>query len=381
MNDYIRLSEDAKDLLKDVENFCEKEVKEQAAEADKGDGNIDAILDKAVETGLTSLDVPEAYGGPGLSRLDRLALLEKMSYYDAGFTVAVGSNGLSSAPVEIGGTEEQKKKVYDIILNGGFGSFALTEPDAGCDASAARTVAVRDGDSYVLNGSKCFITGAARADYFVLFAITDKSVGAGHGYSAFLIDRDTPGLSVGKHEDKMGVRCSQTSDVILQDVRVPVSARIGEEGTGFKLAMKTLDTARITCAAMACGVCQRAIDEAVAYSRQRVQFGKPLSKNEVIQFKFADMVMRTQAARQLCIHAAELSMAGLPFSTEAACAKCMAGDAAVYVTSEAVQIFGGYGYMRDYPVEKLMRDAKIFQIFEGTNEIQRLVIGRNTVGR
>lgn len=381
MNDYPELSTDARDLLMDVENFCEKEVRQQAIDADKSDGDITSIIEKAEEMGFTSLEVPEQYGGPGLSKYDSLALLEKMAYYDAGFGITVSANGLAAAPVVLAGSEEQKARMYEIILNGGIGAFCLSEPDAGCDASAAKSVAVRDGSDYVINGTKCFITNGPNATFYVVFAMTDKSLGAGKGYSAFFIEKKAPGLSIGKHEDKMGIRCSQTSEVILTNVRVPESARIGAEGAGFKIAMKSLDIARISCGITAVGICQRAIDEARDYSKKRVQFGATLSRNEVIQFKLADMYMKTQAARQLCIHAAKLLMQGMPFSCEAAAAKCTAGDAAMEVTIEAVQILGGYGYMRDYPVEKLMRDAKIFQIFEGTNEIQRMVIGRSVIGR
>ncbi len=380
-NDYPRLSEDAKDLAKDIQDFCEKEVRQQTIEADKKDGDITEIIKKATDMGLNALDVPAEYGGPGLTKYDSVALLEQMAYYDAGFGITVSANGLASGPVVIGGNEEQKKRVYDIILGGGIGGFCLTEREAGCDASAGQATAEKDGDDYIINGTKCFITNGPIASYYVVFAMTDKSKGAGHGYTAFLVEKGTPGLSIGKHEDKMGIRCSQTSEVIFDNVRVPSSAIVGEIGHGFKLAMQTLDMARITCGITAVGICQRAIDEARDYIQQRVQFGAPLSKNETIQFKFADMYMRTQAARQLCLHATELYMDHKPFSAEAAAAKCAAGDAAMYCSTEAVQILGGYGYMRDYPVEKLMRDAKIFQIFEGTNEIQRLVMGRHVVGR
>ncbi len=377
--DYF-LSDDAKDLMKKIEDFCEKEVKQQAIEADQADGDITEIIKKASALGLNALDVPTEFGGIGLSKMDSIALLEKMSWYDAGFGITISANGLASGPVVIGGNDAQKKVVYDIILNGGIGSFCLTEPMAGCDASAGQSTAVRDGDDYIINASKCFITNGPIASYYVVFAMTDKSLGAGKGYTAFLIDKpaaEVEGMSIGRIENKMGIRNSQVSEVLFDNVRVPASMRIGEEGEGFKLAMKTLDLARITCGITAVGICQRALDEAVAYANERVQFGTTLAKNEVIQFKIADMQMKTQAARELCKHATELYMKHLPFSTEAAMAKCVAGDAAAYVTSEAVQILGGYGFMRNYPVEKLMRDSKIFQIFEGTNEVQRMVIGQN----
>ena len=381
MNEYLDLSDKCLEKLKEVEEFCEKEVRQQAIDADRGDGNLMDAINKATALGYNKFDVPVEYGGPGFTKMESVALLEKMSYYDAGFGITVSANGLAAGPVVIGGNEAQKARVYEIIMNGGIGGFCLTERGAGCDASAGQATAVREGDEYVINGTKCFITNGPIASFYVVFAMTDKSKGAGKGYSAFFVERDTPGVSIGKIEQKMGIRCSQTSEVIFDNVRVPASARIGDEGTGFKLAMKTLDVARITCGITAVGICQRAIDEAAAYAKGRVQFGAPISTNEVIQFKFADMQMYTQAARQLCKHATSLYMKHLPFTSEAAQAKCVSGDAAMHCSLEAVQIFGGYGFMIDYPVEKLVRDAKIFQIFEGTNEVQRMVIGRNTVGR
>ena len=303
-----------------------------------------------------------------------------MAKADAGFATSFMTNGLSLHPIEFGGTKEQLKSVYDVILKGGFGAFCLTEPNAGCDVSNGSTTAVKDGDDYIINGTKCFITNGPVADFFTVFAKTDKSAGA-KGMSAFLIFKGTPGLSIGSHENKMGIRLSQTSDVILEDVRVPASAMLGKEGDGFKIAMKTLDIARTWCGIVAVGLAQRAIDEAASYVRTRVQFGKPLGRNEVIQFKLADMQMATEAARQLCAYSLTLMDRGEDYTVASATAKCKAGDAAMYCTTEAVQILGGYGFSRDYPVEKLMRDAKIFQLFEGTNEIQRLVVGRSVVGK
>ena len=384
------LTEDGKDLVKDLRNFCENEMKEQVYEAEKAGYAKDAAeieivhsrLEGLQEMGLNTLAVPEEYGGPGLNRIDRAALIEEISRYDAGIGITLEGNDLALDSVEIAGTKEQKERCYDIILNGGYGCFCLTEPNAGCDVSNAKTTAVKDGDTYVLNGSKCFITNAPFAEFFVVYAITDKTVPAAKGgYTAFLIEKGTPGLSIGSVEDKMGIRNSHTSDVVLEDCRVPESAVLGEVGQGFQIAMKTLDVARVWCGIVALGVAQRAIDESVEYVKQRVQFGKPLAKNEVIQFKIADMQMKTEAARQVCVYALNLMEQGEPFSVAAAEAKCLAGDAAMAVTTEAVQIHGGYGYSREYPVEKLMRDAKIFQIFEGTNEIQRLVVGRAAIGK
>jgi alkylation response protein AidB-like acyl-CoA dehydrogenase len=374
------ISDEGKDLLKDVHDFCTNEVKEQIKEFDVSGEWAEDIYNMAIEMQLGTLDVPEEFGGPGLSRIDHAAILEEMAKADAGFATSFMANGLSLHPVELGGTKEQMKACYDIILKGGFGAFCLTEPNAGCDVANGSTTAVRDGDDYIINGTKCFITNGPKAEFFTVFAKTDKSAGA-KGMTAFLVFKGTPGLSIGSHENKMGIRASQTSDVIFEDVRVPASAMLGKEGDGFKIAMKTLDIARTWCGVVALGIAQRAIDESAEYVRTRVQFGKPLGRNEVIQFKLADMEMETEAARQLCAYSLTLMDRGEDFSTASAIAKCKAGDAAMNVSTEAVQILGGYGYSRDYPVEKLMRDAKIFQLFEGTNEIQRLVVGRSVVGK
>ena len=376
---YI-ISEDAQELLKDVHEFCENEVKEQAREYDITGEWPREIYEKAIEMQLHMMDVPEEYGGLGLDHMDQAAIVEEIAKADAGVAVTLNGNGLALKPVLIAGTEEQKRKCSDIIVNGGWGAFALTEPNAGCDAAAGKTTAVREGDEYVLNGRKCFITNASVADFFVVTAMTDKTKGT-KGMSAFLVYKGTPGLSVGNHENKMGVRCSTTSDLLLEDVRIPAQNRLGEEGTGFITAMKTLDLARTWCAVIAVGVAQRCIDEAVAYTKQRVQFGRPIAKLQGIQFKIADMEIRTEASRQLIAHAIRLADMGRPFSKESAEAKCFSGDSVMQTAIDAVQILGGYGYSREYPVEKLMRDAKIFQIFEGTNEIQRVVISRDVIGK
>jgi len=376
---YI-IDEEAKDLLCDVRDFCENEVKEQIKEYDVSGEWPRPIYEQAQEMQLHMMDVPEEYGGLGLDPITQAALMEQMAWADAGFAVTMNGNGLALKPVLIAGTEAQKRKCCELITNGGYGAFALTEPDAGCDASNGKTVAVREGDEYVLSGRKCFITNAGVADFFVVTAMTDKTKGT-KGMSAFLVYKGTPGLSVGNHEDKMGVRTSTTSDLVLDDVRIPAENRLGEEGTGFRTAMKTLDLARIWCAVIGVGVAQRCIDEAVAYAKQRIQFGKPISANQAIQFKIADMEIRTEASRQLIVHALTLAGKGMSFSKESAAAKCFAGDSVMQTSIDAVQILGGYGYSREYPVEKLMRDAKIFQIFEGTNEIQRMVIGRTVIGK
>lgn len=372
---YI-ISEDAKDLLSDIKKFCENEVKEQCKEFDKTGEWPKDIYDKAIEQGYTALEVPEEYGGIGLSRVDIAALMEEMAIADAGFATTISASGLGMKPVLIAGSEELKKKACDMILDGGFAAFCLTEPGAGSDASAGKTTAVKDGDSYILNGRKCFITNAEVADFYCITAMTDKSAGV-KGISMFFVEKGTPGLSTGNHEDKMGIRTSNTADVVLEDCRIPASNLIGKEGEGFKIAMQTLDQARTWMGCIATGIAQRALDEAIAYTKERQQFGKPIIKNQAMQFKFADMQMKIETARQMVAHALTKMDMGLPFNMESAIAKCYASDIAMEVTSDGIQAFGGYGYSREYPVEKLLRDAKIFQIFEGTNEILRIVVANN----
>ena len=376
---YI-ISEEGQELLGAVKEFCEKEVKEQCKEYDKTGEWPKEIYDKAIEMQLHMLEVPEEYGGMGLDRVSVAALIEQMAIADSGFATTISASGLGMKPVLIGGTEAQKQHACDLIVNGGFAAFCLTEPGAGSDASAGKTTAVRDGDSYILNGRKCFITNGAVSSFYCVTAMTDKSAGT-KGISMFYIEKDTPGLSTGHEEDKMGIRTSNTCDVVLEDCRIPASNLIGAEGQGFSIAMKTLDQARAWMGCIATGIAQRGMEEAIAYGKERIQFGKPVLKNQALQFKIADMAIKIETARQMVAHALTLMDLGLPFSKESAIAKCYASDIAMEVASEAIQMFGGYGYSREYPVEKLLRDAKIFQIFEGTNEIQRIVVANNTIGR
>ncbi|GAA0691641.1 MULTISPECIES: acyl-CoA dehydrogenase family protein [Clostridium] len=376
---YI-ISEEAKDLLEDVKEFCENEVKEQCKEYDVSGEWPKEIYDKAIEMQLHSLEVPEEYGGPGLDRVSVAALIEQMAIADAGFATTISASGLGMKPVLIAGSEELKKKACNLIVDGGFGAFCLTEPMAGSDAGAGKTTAVKDGDSYVLNGRKCFITNGAVASFYCVTAMTDKSQGT-KGISMFFVEAGTPGLSTGNHENKMGIRTSNTCDVVFEDCRIPAENLIGQEGKGFKIAMQTLDQARTWMGCVATGIAQRGINEAIAYGKERIQFGKPIIKNQALQFKIADMEIKTETARQMVAHALTKMDMGLPYAKESAIAKCYASDIAMEVSSEAIQMFGGYGYSREYPVEKLLRDAKIFQIFEGTNEIQRIVIANNVIGR
>ncbi len=374
------ISEEAQDLLQDVKIFCDKEVVEQCKEYDVSGEWPKSIYEKAIDQGYQALEVPEEFGGPGLSRIDVAALIEQMAIADAGFATTISASGLGMKPVLIAGNKEQKQHVCDLILDGGFGAFCLTEPGAGSDASSGKTTAVKDGDDYILNGRKCFITNGGIASFYCITAMTDKSKGV-KGISMFLVDANTPGLSTGHEENKMGIRTSNTCDVVLEDCRIPASNLIGSEGEGFRIAMKTLDQARAWMGCVATGIAQRGINEAIAYGKERIQFGKPIIKNQALQFKIADMEIKTETARQMVAHALTKMDQGLPYTKESAIAKCYASDIAMQVASDAIQMFGGYGYSREYPVEKLLRDAKIFQIFEGTNEIQRIVIANNVIGK
>ena len=377
---YI-LNEEQQGIVELARDFAKNKVAPVVKECDqKGELPL-SVYQEAFNMGLHALEIPEEFGGSGMDYYTVGAVYEELAKVDAGFATGVAATGLGLKPVLIGGTPEQKKYFAEFLTGSrgnGWGAFCLTEPDAGSDAAAGRTVAVKDGDTYVINGTKCFITNGGLASIYVVFAITDKSKGT-KGISAFIVERDRPGVSVGKEEDKMGIRLSNTTEVVFEDVRVPADHLLGQEGKGFPLAMKTLDLARPMVAAMAVGICQRAVDEAVAYAKQRVTFGKPIAKHQAIQFKLADMEMRTEAGRATIINALNTYYAGLPYGKQAAICKCFCGDSAVQNALDAIQILGGYGYSREYPVEKLLRDAKIMQIYEGTNEIQRVVIAGNVL--
>ena len=367
------ISEEAKDLLQDVHEFCENEVKEQCKAYDVSGEWPKEIYDKAIEMQLHSLEVPEEYGGPGLSRVDVAALIEEMAIADAGFATTISASGLGTKPVLIAGNEEQKKHVCQKIIDGGFGAFCLTEPGAGSDASAGTTTAVKDGDEWVLNGRKCFITNGPLADYTAVYALTEPEKKA-KGLSCFVVKKGTPGFSVGKIEDKMGIRSAQVSEMILENVRVPKENMIVESGQGFKLAMKTLDGGRIGVAAQGLGIAEGAFEIAKEYLKTREQFGKPLYRNQYLAFKMAELEMEIEAAKLMLYKAATDKQEGRPYSLPAAKAKYLCTEAAMHVTTEAVQMLGGNGYMKEYHVERMMRDAKITQIYEGTNEIQKLIV-------
>lgn len=366
------LSEEHSMIRKMVRDFAEKEIAPSAAKRDEEERFDPGIFHKMAELGLTGVPWPEAYGGIGSDYLAYCVTIEELSRVCASTGVTLSAHtSLASWPIYAFGTEEQKKKYLKPLAQGEkIGAYALTEPGSGSDAASIKTTAHRDGASFVLNGSKVFITNGGIADLYIVFAKAEE------GMTAFIVEKQFNGFSTGKKEKKMGIRSSPTTEIIFDNCRVPVENVLGEIGSGFKIAMKTLDGGRNGIAAQAVGIAQGALDAALSYARERRQFGKPIMANQGISFKLADMATSVEAARLLTYQAAWLESEGLPYGKASAMSKLMAGDTAMYVTTEAVQIFGGYGYTKDYPVERFMRDAKITQIYEGTQEIQRLVISR-----
>src|ERR671910_1317318 len=359
-------------------DFAAKEIRPVAWEYDKeGDWPAD-IIRKAHEVGLMNTHVPERFGGPGLGYLDGCIIEEELSWGCSGITTSLGANGLALAPLMLGGSEDLKKAVLGHITSEMvLASFCLTEPDAGSDVSGMRTTAVKRGDTYVINGSKCFITNGGYADWYTVYAKTDRD--AGHrGISCFLVPRDAT-VTVDKKEDKMGQRASNTATITFNETEVPAGHLIGEENKGFKLAMMTLDRTRPGVAAMATGIARAAFEFATNYSKERVQFGVPIAMHQAIQFMIADMATKVHLSRLATWNSAVLLDQGRRNTIESSHAKRFAADTAMEVAVDAVQVYGGYGFIRDYPVEKLMRDAKIMQLYEGTSQIQRLVIARETL--
>ncbi|MFR5242901.1 MAG: acyl-CoA dehydrogenase family protein, partial [Roseburia sp.] len=381
MHNYFLLSDTEKDLQMMVREFMEKEVAPGLGEYDEKSYIPDEIVQMGIDMGLHCMNIPAEYGGMGLTAREMSIIREEIGKVDAGFSVTMGNNCLGVTPTMIFGTEEQKKYVADIVVPGGFNPFCLTEPQAGSDATAIRTTAKKDGDDYIINGRKCFITNGDRGDIYIVFAYTDKEKGINGGMSAFLVERNLPGVSVGKHENKMGLRTNSTCDVIFEDVRVPKRNLVGEEGKGYQIAMKTLERSRPLGSATSVGICQSVIDLCIKYANDRVVFGKPLAAKQAIKFMVADMEIQTQAARQMVMYASDLIDHGIYDGTTGSCVKAFCSDTAMKVTTDGVQIFGGYGYSKEYPMEKKMRDAKLFQIFEGTNQIQRVVISGNLFKR
>lgn len=372
--DFI-LNQEQQEIRKMVQQFAEKSIAPTAAERDEKELFSREIFDQMGKLGIMGLPYPEEYGGAGSDFLSYAIAVEEISRVCGSTGIGLSVHvSLSSWPIFKYGTEEQKQKYLRPLADGTkLGAFGLTEPNAGTDAGAGQTTAVKDGDSYILNGTKIFNTNGGEAEIEVVFAYTNKAAGL-KGLSAFIVEKGTSGLSFGKREIKMGIRSSVQREVIMENCRVPAANLLGKEGEGFKIAMTTLDGGRIGVAAQSLGLAQGALDEAVRYSKQRVQFGKPISSFQGINFKLAEMATKVEAARFLVYRAAFNKSNHLPYSKEAAMAKLFASDAAMAVTTEAVQVFGGYGYSREYPVERMMRDAKITQIYEGTNEVQKMVI-------
>ena len=372
------LSDEQKDLREMAHNFAEKEMRSVAFEYDK-DGTWPAeVIQKAWEVGLMNTHVPEEYGGPGLDYLSGCLIEEEFGWGCSGIGTSLACNGLASAPVMLGGSEETKAKYLGMLTEEPkLASFCLTEPDAGSDVAGMKTRAVKKGDKYVLNGSKCFITNGAHADWFTVYAKTDPDAGS-RGITAFVVDKQD-GITVDKKEDKMGQRASNTVTLTFDDVEVPAENMLGEENKGFKLAMMTLDRTRPGVAAMATGIARSGFDAAVQYSKERQQFGVPIAMHQAIQFLIADMAVKVDAARLLTWQSASQLDNGERNTLTSSEAKRFAADSAMEVTTDAVQVFGGYGFIKEYHVEKFMRDAKIMQLYEGTSQIQRMVIAREVL--
>jgi len=374
----FKLTEEQELVKQNMREFAQKYVDPIAAEIDESGRFPAEVVSKLGEMGYMGMPYPVEYGGAGTDYLTYALAVEELSKSCAatGFTMSVHTS-LAVGPINNFGNEEQKKKFLTPLCQGKhLGAFALTEPGAGTDVNGATTTAVLDGDEYVLNGTKTFTSNGPVADTFVTFAWTDKSAGA-KGMSAFIISKDAPGLRVGEHFMKMGIRASQTSEIIFKDCRIPKANLLGVEGQGLKIAMNCFDHGRIGIAAQAVGIAQAAMEESISYSKERVQFGKPISKNQAIQWWIADMATDISCARFLYMHAAWLKDQGLPFTKEASMAKVFSAEMCMKHTIKAVQIHGGYGYIKGQKVERLMRDAKITEIYEGTSEAQRMVIANN----
>lgn len=368
-----------KELVELAREIAQKEIAPRALEIDKTSVMDPELLEILKSSGMTSLSVPKEYGGAGLDLLTSAIIAEELGKGCAGVATICAANALASYPILIGGNDDQKKEFCDCLLSGGMAAFALTEPSAGSDAGAVSCRARKVDGGYVLNGTKCFITNGPIADKVTLFANTREGGGV-RGLTVFLVDTKTPGFSVGKGEDKMGIRASATSELLFDDCFIPESCRVGREGMGFRLAMQTLETSRPIVGAVSVGIAQAALESAIHYAHQRKQFGVKISTFEMVQEMMADMVMKTEAARALVHKACWLHDQGDKEAAKfSAMAKCYASDVAMEVTTKAVQVMGGNGYSRENPNEKYMRDAKVMQIYEGTNQVQRLVIANAAV--
>ncbi len=366
-------------LIRDmVREFAETEIAPGVKERDEEERFDRALMyDKLGELGLTGIVFPEEYGGAGADYISYAIAVEELSRVCASTGVTLSAHlSLGANPIYMFGTEEQKETYLKPLAEGSkMGAFGLTEPSAGSDAGGTKTNAVLDGDEWIVNGSKIFITNGKEAETYIVFARTDKDAQKHHGISAFIIEKGTPGFSFGKKEEKMGIRASLTYELVFENCRIPKANLLGEEGKGFKVAMKTLDGGRIGIAAQALGIAQGALEASVNYSKERKQFDTPIANFQGVQFQLADMATQVEAARLLVYKAAYRASKGLSYGDDSAMAKLFASETAMRVATQAVQVHGGYGYTREYPVERMMRDAKITEIYEGTSEIQRLVIG------
>ncbi len=372
----FELSSEAASLRDMARKFARTEMAPHAAECDRTPRFPEEIYRKAYDLGLMNLNVPTEFGGSGLSLFDQCLLVEELAYACAGMTTSIIANCLALEPILLGASDEQKHRFLGPFCESyHLASFCLTEPSGGSDAGALRTRARREGDGYLLDGEKCFITNAPHASLYTVFATLDPTL-RHKGIAAFVVPRSAEGVVPGKDEEKMGHRASATSTVRFEGVRVPAADRLGAEGDGFSIAMRTLDQTRTPIGALATGIAQAALDHAARYALKRETFGKPIAQHQAIQIKLANMAQKVHAARLLTWQAAWTIDRGGKGTLESSIAKCFASDAALEVADEAIQTFGGYGYMKEYPVEKLLRDAKLTQIYEGANEIQRTVIAR-----
>jgi alkylation response protein AidB-like acyl-CoA dehydrogenase len=373
----VEITEETKILRDSVREFAESEIAPHVMEWDEEQRFPLEIVPKIAELGILGAIIPPEYGGAGLSYPEYIVVMEEISRVDGSIGLFLAAhNSLCGNHILLAGTESQKRQYLSELASGAkIGAWALTEPGSGSDAGAARTTAVRDGDEYVLNGAKHFITNACNAEIYVVMASTNRDAGR-DGMSAFIVERDTPGFLVGRKENKLGLRASDTAGLILEDCRVPADNLLGLEGQGFVDCLRVLDGGRISIAALAVGMAQGAYEHSLKYAKERIQFGHPIAEYQAIQFKLADMATGIEAARLLTQKAAELKHSGVRTTKESSMAKLFAGEVAVQVAGEAVQIHGGYGFIKDFPVEKFYRDVKLCTIGEGTSEIQRMVIAR-----
>ena len=375
------LTEEQKTLRQTVRQFTADRITPVAAECDREGKFPKDVYAEACELGIVAPVIPEEYGGAGIHEVENTIIVEELAYGCTGIQTSIGATTLAATPLIVAGSEEQKKEYLGRVTNDGvYAAYAITEPAAGSDAAGIQTKAVQHGDDWVLNGQKLFITNASFANWFVIFATVDPSQ-RHKGIMAFVVDADSEGLSIGKKEDKMGQRASDTAEVILEDVKVPKKNVIAEAGHGFKVAMHTFDRTRPDIGAAACGLMRRALDESCRFALERKTFGVPIAQHQAVQHMIADMAIKYEATQLLVHKAAWMIDQGSRSSHVASYSKAFGADAAMQVATDAVQVFGGVGYMREYPVEKLMRDAKILQIYEGTSQIQRMVIARNLFAR